>query len=221
MRAAALLLGLCCGAAGAEPRYVSDELAVTLRKDRGPDAPVLGLVPAGMPVELLETHQPSGYARIRVDRREGWTLARHLSLEPAARARLPALQRQLDEKAKKLDQLQGELDLLRDENLRLTVERDEALQKLRRTSAQLVPGSGLTAEEMAADPQPAPSAELASLQRSVQELERRLATASAAPPPSAVDPALVGLLAAAGGLGLGALLALRSRRPAPRTWRDF
>ncbi|HUP91486.1 MAG TPA: TIGR04211 family SH3 domain-containing protein [Solimonas sp.] len=220
---AALLLR--AGLAWAEPHYVSDQLAVTLRKDKGPEAPVLGLVDSGTEVELLEADEPSGYVRVRIGRtREGWMLARYLSSEPAARVRLSAMQRQVAEKAKKLDQVQGELELLRDENARLTVERDEARQQLRATSRRLVPGSALTAEEMEAEAQAAPharaapAADIATLNRSIQDLQARLAAASA-PRPS--DSLLVGVLALAMGLAGGLWLALRRRRPSPRNWRDF
>lgn len=79
-------------------RYISDETAITLREDKGMNAPVAALLKSGTRVELLQTDASSGYARVRGPQgREGWVLARYLSTEPAARERLVAVQSRLAE----------------------------------------------------------------------------------------------------------------------------
>ncbi|MGQ0699545.1 MAG: TIGR04211 family SH3 domain-containing protein [Panacagrimonas sp.] len=94
-------------------RYISDETAITLRQDKGVNAPVAGLLQSGTRVELLESDSTSGYARVRVSKgRDGWVLARYLSTEPGARERLSTVEGEL---AKQVDLVAR----LKDENARL------------------------------------------------------------------------------------------------------
>lgn len=79
-------------------RYISDETAITLREDKGMNAPVTALLKSGTRVDLLQADAASGYARVRAPQgREGWVLARYLSTEPVARERLVAVQSRLAE----------------------------------------------------------------------------------------------------------------------------
>lgn len=120
-------------------RYISDETAITLRENKGMNAPVAALLKSGTKVELIEEDSASGYSKVRVAQgREGWVLARYLSTEPAAREKLVAVQAQLAEQ-------QALVRKLENENA-----------KLRQTSAASVsapaPPIALAAEPMESEP---------------------------------------------------------------------
>jgi SH3 domain protein len=113
--AAALLLMLSWllphtgASAQADVRYISDETAITLREDKGMNAPVAALLKSGTRVQLLQEDAVSGYSKVRVAQgREGWVLARYLSNEPAARERLATVQAQLAEQQALVRRLEGE-----------------------------------------------------------------------------------------------------------------
>jgi len=112
------MLGLLSTSAVAQrgaTRYISDETAITLREDKGMNAPVAALLKSGTPVELIEEDSASGYTRVRVGPgREGWVLARYLSTEPAARERLAALQSQFAEQQAQLREFESENQRLRE-----------------------------------------------------------------------------------------------------------
>jgi SH3 domain protein len=104
------------GLLAAQVRYVSDEMAITLRKTKGVDAAVAGLLASGTRLELLETDAATGYARVRVaPGREGWVLARYLAMEPAARERLAKIQVQLEEQQAMVRLLEAENSRLRNQ----------------------------------------------------------------------------------------------------------
>lgn len=113
-----LALGSLWTAASAQPvatRYISDETAITLREDKGMNAPVAALLKSGTKVELMEEDAASGYARVRVAQgREGWVLARYLSTEPAAREKLAAAQSEIAEQQARVRQLENEVTRLRE-----------------------------------------------------------------------------------------------------------
>lgn len=121
MRPGLLLLFTLCwtlAAQAQEPasavRYISDETAITLRQDKGMNAPVAALLKSGTRVEMLEDDKPSGYARVRVaPGREGWVLSRYLSNEPAARERLAAVQSQFADQQALVRRLEAENARLR------------------------------------------------------------------------------------------------------------
>lgn len=112
----ALLCSLCSLALAqtAATRYISDETAITLREDKGMNAPVSALLKSGTQVELIEEDAASGYSRVRVPPgREGWVLARYLSTEPAAREKLAVAQSQIAAQQAQLRQLENEVVKLR------------------------------------------------------------------------------------------------------------
>lgn len=113
-----ILLGSLWASASAQAlatRYISDETAITLREDKGMNAPVAALLKSGTRVELIEEDAAGGYARVRVAQgREGWVLARYLSTEPAARERLAAAQSEIAAQQTRLRQLENEVTRLRD-----------------------------------------------------------------------------------------------------------
>ncbi|MEQ1440385.1 TIGR04211 family SH3 domain-containing protein [Fontimonas sp. SYSU GA230001] len=74
------------------PRYISDQITVTLRERPTNDAAPLGSVKSGARVVLLESLGPDSFSRIRsADGREGWIPSRFVSGEPAARDQLDQL----------------------------------------------------------------------------------------------------------------------------------
>lgn len=96
-------------------RYISDETAITLREDKGMNAPVAALLKSGSKVDLLEEDSASGYSRVRVaPGREGWVLARYLSTEPAAREKLAGVQSQLAEQQARVRKLETDNARLRE-----------------------------------------------------------------------------------------------------------
>lgn len=73
----------------ADTRYVSDELAITLRTGQSTQHQILRMVPSGTPLEVLETNKDSGYTRVRTPQGvEGWVVTRYLMAEPSARDQL-------------------------------------------------------------------------------------------------------------------------------------
>ena len=102
------LVGVCLifiamvGAAAAETRYVSDDLAITLRSGQSTQHQILRMVTSGTPLDVLETDDESGYTRVRTPQGvEGWVLTRYLMDHPSA-------QDQLADAKKKADRLEEE-----------------------------------------------------------------------------------------------------------------
>ncbi|HUS23659.1 MAG TPA: TIGR04211 family SH3 domain-containing protein [Candidatus Binatia bacterium] len=119
--AAALLLLAAAPLAAAETRFVSDELALTLRQ--GPDnaATGLGFVQSGVRVEVLETDAGGGYAHVRLaDGREGYLLGKYLKSEPPARERVQRMEKDLAAAQSELKALRAEYDALQKEHARVT-----------------------------------------------------------------------------------------------------
>lgn len=107
-------LSLAPAKAASPTRYISDETVVTLRDGNGVDATVAALLSSGTRVELIEDDSGSGYARVRVaPGREGWVLARYLSLQPSARERLVAVETELLEQRALVATLETENQALR------------------------------------------------------------------------------------------------------------
>ena len=100
MRRAACLLLLLCFATGAGAqdtvRYVSDELAITLRDAPRSDGASRGVLVSGTKVQLVERDTASGYAKVRTaDGRDGWILERYLKADPIAREKVQRLEKDL------------------------------------------------------------------------------------------------------------------------------
>lgn len=84
-----LLFALLSTTAAAEQLFVTDELSLDLRRERGTEFRILRMLPAGTAVKVLENSD--GWSRVRVDDIEGWILSRFLVNEPAARDRIVAI----------------------------------------------------------------------------------------------------------------------------------
>lgn len=108
------LLGLD---AGAQTRYVSDELVITFRTGPGSEFQITRNLTSGDRVEVLEELPDEGYSRVRLpDGSEGWVLSRYLQPEPTAAQLLSAANRDLaatknraDELAQRVSELEAQL----------------------------------------------------------------------------------------------------------------
>lgn len=95
-------------------RYISDEMAITLRQDPGVEGKAVGLLKSGTRVELLQIDEQSGYIRVRAAPDQvGWVLGRFISEQPHPRARLAKLSAQLETRDLRIRELEGQLALAR------------------------------------------------------------------------------------------------------------
>src|SRR3569623_611588 len=92
-------------------QYISDDVTVSLRDQPGTDAPTRGTVNSGDRVAVLQSQGAGSFAQVRTaDGREGWIPARYLAETPAARDRLGAAQKQIQELQAQVQSLKAELD---------------------------------------------------------------------------------------------------------------
>lgn len=87
----------CAAAASAQTRYVTDDLAVELRRGPSLEYLIIRNLRSGEAVQVLEEDEETGYSRVRAAEgdTEGWILTRFLENEPAAADRLAAAERNL------------------------------------------------------------------------------------------------------------------------------
>lgn len=117
-------LVLSCDVFAGETRYITDQLQITLRSGEGNQFKILRSLDSGTPVQVLETHEDTGYSRISVEPGvEGWVISRYLDTEPSGRAQAASL-------SKQLDAVRSDLDKVRDENKELAQSNRELKQKL-------------------------------------------------------------------------------------------
>ncbi len=140
------MLTLAASAAGAQTRYVSDRLEVTLRTGTSTQHAIVRMVPGGARVEVLEVDAASGYSKVRsAEGVEGWVLSRYLMEQPAARdqlaaanSRVEALNARVADLVAQVEVLSGERDGLAAESGGLGSELEEVraeLERVRRVSA--------------------------------------------------------------------------------------
>jgi SH3 domain protein len=101
----------CAATVGAQPRYVTDNLSVELRRGPSLEYLILRSVPAGAAVQVLEQDAETGYSRVRVvdGGVEGWILTRFLQTEPAARDKLAAAERNLEAARSRVTELESQV----------------------------------------------------------------------------------------------------------------
>lgn len=114
---AGMLLMLGAGSVIAEPRYVIDELTITLRSGRSNQHNILKLLHSGARVEVHEEVVENGhaYSRVRADGLEGWVLSQYLVAEPIARDRLAAAEQRLQQSREDNRRLQQQLRQVKSE----------------------------------------------------------------------------------------------------------
>ncbi|MFV8834603.1 TIGR04211 family SH3 domain-containing protein [Aquisalimonas sp.] len=94
--------------AGAQDRFITDELGLDLRTGPGNQYRIERMVPAGTRVEVLD--EASGWSQVRLpDGLEGWVLTRMLSDQPSARARLSRAESALQSVQQENSELQENL----------------------------------------------------------------------------------------------------------------
>ncbi len=119
---APLLLGLCAvlltpSWGQAEPRYMTDQIEITLRAGDSTRYKILKMLPSGTTLKVLGVDQSTKFARVRtLDGTIGFVPVNQLKTEPAARnraaeleARLAELQQNPDAVAARLAKIQTEL----------------------------------------------------------------------------------------------------------------
>lgn len=104
--------GFAC-AAGAQTRYVSDSLVITVRTGPSTQNAITRNLTSGDRVEVLEELVDEGYARVRLeDGEEGWVLARYLQPELTAAQRLAIANRDLANAQQSSQSAEGEASRL-------------------------------------------------------------------------------------------------------------
>lgn len=140
------MLALAASAAGAETRYVSDQLEITLRTGTSTQNAIVRMLPSGTRLETLEVDEASGYTRVRGPNGvEGWVLTRYLMNQPASRDQLAAANSRVESLTARVAELSGEVETLRAERDALGAERSgldaelgdvqAELERIRRASA--------------------------------------------------------------------------------------
>ena len=130
----------------AETRYISDDLGITLRTGESTQHQILRMVNSGTSVEVLETHDETGYSRVRTPQGvEGWVLTRYLMDHPGAQDQLANANKKiarLEEENKNLksnlNQVSGDKSSLSKEKGDLVTENDKLkteLDHIRKTAA--------------------------------------------------------------------------------------
>ncbi len=123
------LLGFACVllsaiAAGAQTVYISDDVGVFLRRGPSNQFKLIGAVPAGSRVTLVDRNEMTGYVKI-VDGegKSGWVEKRFVSTEISRRERLASVERELEQlkeqfkgSGSKLAAYQSELTQLKHQN---------------------------------------------------------------------------------------------------------
>ena len=103
------LLLVFCATAGAQTRYVSDQLEITLRSGPGNQYRILRMLESGVAVEIIERND-QGWSRIRAGGTEGWVLSRYLMNQPAARDRLTNASTRVEQLREETQRLRAELE---------------------------------------------------------------------------------------------------------------
>lgn len=106
------LLLVFCATAGAQTRYVSDQLEITLRSGPGNQYRILRMLESGTAVEVMERND-QGWTRIRAGGAEGWVLTRYLMNQPAARDRLTDASTRAEQLREQTQRLRAELEAVK------------------------------------------------------------------------------------------------------------
>lgn len=129
---------LLAAEAGAETRYIQDQLEITLRTGESTRNSIIRMLTSGTSVELLETNPDSGYSRVRTrDNTEGWVLTRFLMSEPSARQQLASVRVQAATLREDHARLETELAAVRSENESLRGQLSEMEERYRQASREL------------------------------------------------------------------------------------
>lgn len=95
------------GMANAETGYIVDQLLVGLRENKNVSAKLVRVLPTGERLEILEKDGESALVRT-MDGAKGWVEVAYLTTEPPAQARIPDLEKKIDELDQQLQQAREE-----------------------------------------------------------------------------------------------------------------
>jgi len=129
--------------------YVTDTIKYTLRSSESNRSKIVRMLPSGTPLTILSENSGSGYSKVRTGSGiEGYVLSRHTQNKPIslwylnkANKKLDTLQKEFDLAKQELNQLVGNNDKTLSSNQSLTQERDtlsKDLNDLRQTAANAV-----------------------------------------------------------------------------------
>ena len=111
---AVLAFALLCCDAGAQTRYVSDQLTITFRTGPSNQNSIIRNLTSGTRVSILDEQTESGWIRVSLqDGTEGWVLVQYLQTDPTASLRLQTATRELEglrERSSLLEQQVMELE---------------------------------------------------------------------------------------------------------------
>lgn len=208
----ALVLAAACATAGAETRYVSDELEITLRRGESTGHKISAMLKSGTPLEVLGSNKSTGYSLVRTPGgKEGYVLTRQLMSEPVARQQLAEIQERLAVMETEPARLTASLENLQEEHVALAQEHAENVKEKKELEQELA-GIRQTAANAINI-----ASERTELQKQVAHLSRRLADVEQENRElqnnEAQDWFLIGAGVVVGGLLLGLILPnLRVRR---------
>lgn len=115
-----ILLSMTALAQAQQTRYVTDDFRAALRTGDSNQHRIIGFVPSGTRVEVLEENRDSGFARVRTAQgSEGWILSQELSGTPIARDRLANAEQELNRQRATVAQLREQNKTLGDEKAAL------------------------------------------------------------------------------------------------------
>ena len=130
----------------AQERYVSDQLNINLRADKGVGFRIKKILPSGTKLKIIEI-DGTGYSKVKTETGlTGWVLSRFLSKEPVARSQLKQAQLIASKLKEEKTLLNTELNALKNEKIQLGQSKEKLekrnkafsieLEKLRRISAR-------------------------------------------------------------------------------------
>lgn len=109
----AIILCLTFPAAGAERKYISDDIEVTLRSGTSSTNSIVDLLRSGDPVDVIEEDLTTQYSLVETaDKTRGYVLTRFLMGEPPARETLTDLRARYENQQTRLTQQQTEIERL-------------------------------------------------------------------------------------------------------------
>ncbi len=113
VRALVLVLFLLASVAGAQSRFVSDELVITMRIGPSTSNSIVTNLRSGDRVQVVEADDGTGYSLVRTDDgTEGWVLTRFLAVQAIARDRLATSESALAEARGRIEELEQEVTTL-------------------------------------------------------------------------------------------------------------
>ena len=133
----ALFAATASAVQAAEYQYVSDQLIITLRNGQGNSYQILKTLPTGTRLEVLESTD-KGYSRVRTsDGTEGWVRSQYLMDDPTAAMQLEEAARKLNNLQEENEKLRSTLSEVQEERAALASERDELLSKTKDAEERL------------------------------------------------------------------------------------